>query len=531
MAYSSTDSYKNFIANSDKTIKPPEEIQKFFEDWEKESKSVGKSITNNFSLSISKGYYWSILYHTSFLDSKYQDIKFRQRYEHIITGNLDLVYCPSCLKSLAKFTLSFGYGCCSKECTKIKKNKTTVDTSMRKYGVSNPILLKSNKEKLSASIKNSADKSKSTMMTNHGVESPMYSNDIKQKVINTWSNKIKDQLLTKGYNIISNSIGKIELEHIKCGSVCVHNKSDLSTRLRNDVEPCHKCRQKYVSSAEIELRDFITSLGVTNAIYNSRNIIPPYEIDIFLPDHKLALEYNGLYWHSDSKKGRIYHQKKTLECKSKGIRLINVWEDDWMSKTHKIKGIIKSTLGIFEKIIYARKCEIKLVNCNNFIKDNHLQSLSNRKSINYALIYENEIIHAITFYNNGNGSYEIDRLVSKIGYKIVGGTNRLFKHFLKNHSPKFVKTFSDASIFTGIVYLNLGFKPDGITQPSYYYFKDIKEVPTRFNRINFQKHKLVKMGYNPTLSESEIMAGLGYGKFYDSGNYKFVFENCDFVAV
>ena len=42
------------------------------------------------------------------------------------------------------------------------------------------------------------------------------------------------------------------------------------------------------------------------------------EKDVYIPDY-LALEFNGLYWHSEFGKDKNYHLNKTLLCKEQDI--------------------------------------------------------------------------------------------------------------------------------------------------------------------------------------------------------------------
>lgn len=105
----------------------------------------------------------------------------------------------------------------------------------------------------------------------------------------------------------------------------------------NEVELCIHCNPvgKWFSFSEKELCKYIKSIYDNVIIENSRNIISPLELDIFLPDIKLAIEFNGMYWHSLRPDG--YHDKKIELCNKKGIKLIYVWEDEWKSKNDEVK--------------------------------------------------------------------------------------------------------------------------------------------------------------------------------------------------
>ena len=103
---------------------------------------------------------------------------------------------------------------------------------------------------------------------------------------------------------------------------------------------------------ENEIYHFIKDeLCITDALQRVRNIIHPYELDIYIPSKKIAIEYNGLIWHSEKFKGKVfnYHLNKTENCEKIGIRLIHIFEDEWNEK----KEIIKSKFQ--KKHVLSRK--------------------------------------------------------------------------------------------------------------------------------------------------------------------------------
>jgi len=87
------------------------------------------------------------------------------------------------------------------------------------------------------------------------------------------------------------------------------------------------------SYPEHQIAEYIQETYDTKIIRNSRSIIPPKEIDIYLPEYNLAIEFNGIYWHSPKFKGPKkqdwlkYHANKEIACSEKGINLLHIWED------------------------------------------------------------------------------------------------------------------------------------------------------------------------------------------------------------
>ena len=277
------------------------------------------------------------------------------------------------------------------------------------------------------------------------------------------------------------------------------------------------------SVKEQKLSEYISSIYDGMIIENSKNIINPYELDIYIPDKKIAIEFNGNYWHSDYEKDKEYHQNKTIACAKKGIRLIHIFEYEWDTREKLIKQYLNSIINNNKQIVYARNTCIKEVDNNTkkqFLNENHLQGNIN-SSINYGCFVNDSLIGMMTFgkaRNKNVEQYEIYRLCWLSDIACIGGTEKLFNYFLKNINPESIVTYSDISKFTGNVYTRLGFIADKITKPGYVWVGKDNSV---LDRTQTQKSKLVKYGltkYGNT--EDEIMKNMNYLKIYNSGNLK-----------
>lgn len=97
------------------------------------------------------------------------------------------------------------------------------------------------------------------------------------------------------------------------------------------------------SNGEKEVLEYITSILPPNAIIepNIRTIIPPYELDIYLPEYNLAIEYNGEYWHKNSQ--ALDNLKKRL-CKDLNIKLLTVWENPWLFNPTMIQNVLQQAI-------------------------------------------------------------------------------------------------------------------------------------------------------------------------------------------
>ena len=251
---------------------------------------------------------------------------------------------------------------------------------------------------------------------------------------------------------------------------------------------------------------------------------------MLIPNKKLAIEYNGLYWHSDLHRVDSYHLNKTLECRKQGIDLIHIFEDEWMFKKEIVKSILKSKLGVFDKIIYGRKCEIKEVNVTDsriFLDNNHIQGNVNSK-VKIGLYYDNELVSLMTFgglrvsmgSKSEDGSYEMYRFANKLNISVIGGFSKLLKYFIKTYNPKSILTFSDNRYFTGEIYKSNNFSFISETKPNYFYIIKHK----RENRFKYRKDILVSEGYDKDKSERQIMKERGINRIYDCGNKKWLLK-------
>ena len=301
------------------------------------------------------------------------------------------------------------------------------------------------------------------------------------------------------------------------------NKVEYSKSGNCFTKHCKEHMYDYKTSIyEIEIRNFLKKLNV-NFKTQINNIISN-ELDIFIPEKSIAIEFNGMYWHNDEHKHKLYHYNKWKECNEKNIQLIQIWEDDWINKNEICKSILKSKLGCIENKIYARKCIIKNVNKEDkdiFLNNNHLQGTCVSK-YNIGLYYNDELVSLMTFGKSRfeKDCFELIRFCNKINTIIIGGANKLFNYFNKNYlNNNKIVSYASCDISNGLLYNKLGFDFIKHTGVDYYWWKKHK-----LNRALTQKHKLIKQGFDENKTEDEIMKEQGYYKIYGSGNLKFIYQ-------
>lgn len=387
------------------------------------------------------------------------------------------------------------------------------------------------------------DKIRESSLEKFGVDHHLSHPHIIDKRVQSYKDNITNKIIEKLPETIeylsremndNNTDSKINIRCLECDEVSKITRQYLGFRIEHGKTPCLTCLPilSGKSNYELELLDYITETYSGEIISNTKSIIDG-ELDIYLPEINLAFEFNGLYWHSELYKDKKYHLNKTKQCDEIGIRLIHVWEDDWVFNQDIVKSIISNKLSTSNRI-YARKCNIRIINDNklvrNFLNENHLQGFVGSKT-KIGLFYNEELVSLMTFgslrkslnTNSENGKWELIRFCNKIGYSVVGGSSRLLKKFVKLEKPNEIISYSDSSRSNGDMYNTLGFTLDHITEPNYYWVVD----GLRKHRFNYRKDKLVSEGFDVNKTEVEIMHSRGYYRVFDCGSRKWTLNLLD----
>lgn len=272
------------------------------------------------------------------------------------------------------------------------------------------------------------------------------------------------------------------------------------------------------SYKEQQLAKFIESLGVDYYTRDTK-IIKPYELDIVIPDHKIAVEFCGLYYHCEKFIDKNYHLKKLNMAENSGYRLITIFEDEWDYNQDKVELYISHQLGFTqEKSVYARKTKVYKVStemADIFFNEHHLQG-AGKYSICYGLYSNNELVACMGIKNLSNGVFDINRYASN---NVVGGFSKLLSAFKKDYDWNKIITFADRRFSNGDLYNKNGFELVKVVPPSYKYTKGLRT----FHKFGFRKKHLAKKfsNYNPYLTEVENCRLNGYYRIFDCGLYKF----------
>jgi hypothetical protein len=304
----------------------------------------------------------------------------------------------------------------------------------------------------------------------------------------------------------------------------------ISKNLSKVLQKCGGSKT-FVSKGELEIIEFLNEIGIDN-IQQSK-LMGGYEIDIFLPEYNIGIEFDGLYWHSELRgRGSRYHLDKTNYFSTKGIRIIHIFDDEWNNKKNIVKSKLSHILHKSDKeVIYARKCIIKPISSkisSQFLNTNHIQG-NDKSNIKLGLYFNDILVSVVTFSNKRialghknvkNKEYELSRYATSIEYRVVGGISKLLKYFITNYNPSSILTYADYRYSVeDNMYSNIGFNMVGYTKPNYFYTNDYSK---RLHRFNFTKHRIVShFGGDSRLTEWENMVNMGYDRVWDCGSIKY----------
>ncbi len=408
--------------------------------------------------------------------------------------------------------------------------KKIEETNLKKYGVVNPF-----------SSKIIQDKIKQTNLKKYGSTNPMGSPAVKNKVLKTKSinfSKKYDEFLNNTDNeSIDFYYDKLSTKGLiyckKCGGVFQDTLFNVKQRININSYVCPLCGKlgHRNSNLEKEIIDFTAKiLGKNNIIIGNRIILKPKELDIYIPSKNIAIEFDGLYWHSEAVlKDKNYHLNKTLKCEKQGIQLVHIFEDEWFHKQDIVKARLKQILGINNsKRIHARKCEVKEIDPktkNKFLEKYHIQG-KDKSTIKLGAFYNNELVSVMTF-SHGNISkgsksiadiWELNRFCSNSNYRIPGIASKLLTYFKRNYEWKEIFSYADRRWSNGNVYEKLGFELSHMTKTNYWYvnFNTVE----RFHRFIFRKKK----DEPKDIPEWTLRRKQGLYRIWDCGSLKYIMK-------
>lgn len=393
-------------------------------------------------------------------------------------------------------------------------------------------------------------KGRKTLKTRYGVENPSQLPNHRDKVAKTlgaehWTltragkHKITSSRMSTMQDLVPDSIDIIDTYDTdskhqanyrikflckECGSTETHPYETFKWRCRTVGSPCSTCTNvtSNTSLQESTIKDYIKGIYGGEVVENTREVITPYELDIYLPDLNLAFEYCGLYWHSFKQISNTrYHLDKLEKCKEKGIKLITIFESDLLHREDILKGRIANSLGVSVLSGYARQGVVREINtstCSSFLEANHLMG-KGRSTVKLGLFIKESLVAVMTFLkgdkSKSHNDWELSRFCTQ--GRVPGAGGKLFKYFVNNYEVNRIISFADRRWGEGDFYANLGFELVSSTRPNYWYFKGDCVLKHRYG---LRKNK----DDDQSLTEWQNRQHQGWNKIYDCGSNKWIWK-------
>lgn len=316
-----------------------------------------------------------------------------------------------------------------------------------------------------------------------------------------------------------------------------HGTSLIDTKAKNTLSQtlrygnfCPDCTKIFMSGVEAEFslrleKEFPSIVFRTNVWLKG---FGAKRLDFYSKQHKLGIEINGVYWHSEDKKGKRAHSDKRKWLLDRGVTLLQFTDLEIQQNTDLIISMLKSRMGK-NKVVYARKTKVKKLetaDAKKFFNENHISGFLPSK-LYIGLVYEDHIVSMASFSKarfsaNNNYDFELIRFATLRGITVVGGLSKLVSAFKARYTGVLV-SYADLRYGNGNAYEKAGFTKLRENAPGYGYFRALKYV----SRYQAQKHKLPKLlgeGFDPDKSESENMLANNWRKIYDAGSLVFVLK-------
>jgi DNA-directed RNA polymerase subunit RPC12/RpoP len=480
---------------------------------------------------------------------KHHHITSKEYYDkHVGSPNV----CPVCGKETGFCSLTIGYYiCCSRKCSQnaehtIKKKK---ETFMNNYGSEYYMSSAEGKEKI-----------KNGFIKKYGEDNPMKCPEVREKLKQSIINKFGVDNVSKNKEIMDKiQKGRKEtfynrlIDGERVNNLC---KPDFTIDQFNGVLDekqypwiCNQCNKRFFdsinngemprcpscfpkaqvrySSYELEIIEFLKTLGFKDheILKGSRIEIFPLELDIYIPCCNFAIEFDGIYWHSEDGPNHTsskYHLKKTRDCNKLGIDLLHIFEDDWINKKEIVQSIIRNLLKVQKNIISSSSCNILSVSEDvsaEFLEKNHLNSHDLKDSTSLGLYYKDVLLSIMLFSHTNQRSWILMDYVELVDHSVMDGFSTLLLQFIEDYNPLEIITVHDRKYPVNPEILFFGFQLVKKLNPTYYILDGTKRLG-RLQRLGYENPNtsLLVDCYDSSMSDWENLKNNRYNRIWDCGH-------------
>jgi hypothetical protein len=288
---------------------------------------------------------------------------------------------------------------------------------------------------------------------------------------------------------------------------------------------CPECASKiFVSKAENEIAQWLVREGI-KVEQSKRKLVFKRELDIYLPDHNVAIEYNGVYWHSE-KAGRDknYHYSKFRAAKNAGINLIQIWEDEWNRNPEQIKSMLLHKLGkSTQEKIYAHNTSVVALSkaeAETFLATNHIHGFEEGTYyLGLKAMKTNEVSAVLVLRQDGGDILTILRYATS--RTVADGFSKLLAYAEEEYSPDKFIALSDNCVSDGKLYQNSGFVVDEELDPDYMYvFHAERRHRSDYGLDRFRDDPALQ--WVDGMNESELADLNNFNRIWDAGKIRWM---------
>ena len=342
----------------------------------------------------------------------------------------------------------------------------------------------------------------------------------------------------------------------KCSKGHIYAAS-MSNRTAKQPTGCPECAK--LRSASVEQEDVLSVVRLllpdTEIISADRTLIAPKELDIVIPALRLAIEFNGVIWHSERWHAncKTQHYDKMKAARDVGYQLIQIWSDDWRLRRDQIIVMLAHKFHAINRLSYvlknydprlsdtvgARKLRFGICKGSEamkFLDECHLQG---RVSASYHFgLYDNDdVLRAVLSVRSARASSreyrkEGDWVIQRYATlgAVPGGFSKLLRHaelyLTKELGERVYKwiSFSSNDVSMGDMYERCGFIKEKEIAPDYKYIEP-KNGWRRSPKENYQKKRFrndPSLLFDEVWTEHQAALANKLYRIYDAGKIRWV---------
>ena len=285
-----------------------------------------------------------------------------------------------------------------------------------------------------------------------------------------------------------------------------------------------KYTPKNISTEEQKVKDILDKYNIEYTQSDNKIIGDKRHVDFYIESANLAIEVNGLYWHSEKRRpDKDYHQSKYDILNEKGIKLIQFWDYEINNKLDAVEDVIKRELRIID--VYNNQLDRSIISSKEALEFINTNSLHNIKINNihkaYALKSGYDILSLATVFKVNSSQLIINSISNKIGFNVDNDFDTLVS-FIISDNPDY-EIITHTNCFRDPIYSLTNFDLAYVSDIKYWYTDNFVDV---INGNNIEKSDIKNKLplYEESLSVHQNMNNNGYYRVYGCKTKTWVYK-------